>query len=516
MNRLLDHAAFAVGLLVLAWTAAGYVPGNPLALLLVLLITAFYAMGAVELHRFRRTTHALHQAVAGLDAPPAVLADWLAGLPAGLRQAVRLRVEGERVGLPGPSLTPYLAGLLVLLGMLGTFLGMVVTLKGTGLALQNASDVDAIRASLAAPVKGLGLAFGTSVAGVAASAMLGLMSALARRERVRVAQQLDGRIATTLRGFSQAHQREESLGLLRAQAEVMPALVTQLQGLVAQMERQGQALHDGLLAGQAQFHGEAQRAYTGLAESVDRSLRATLADSARLAGATIEPAVNAAMAGLAREATTLRDALAAASRHQLDGVTAQLDTTTRTLADRWQAALADQQRQSEAVTERLHAGMDRFAHTFEQRAEALVHGVSDRMDRSAVVWSDAWQQSLDQQRAGHEALTLQTRDAAAAMVAGFEQQAAALLRSVSDARAATESDAAARERERMAAFHDGLAAMPRPMVRRWRNASSRSARRSSTPPTPWPPRPKPTRAAPLAKSPVWWTPPRRRPAPPPK
>ena len=67
--------------------------------------------------------------------------------------------------------------------------------RGTGIALENATDVEAIRASLAAPVKGLGLAFGTSVAGVAASAMLGLMSALSRRERQRTAQQLDARIS---------------------------------------------------------------------------------------------------------------------------------------------------------------------------------------------------------------------------------------------------------------------------------------------------------------------------------
>jgi hypothetical protein len=49
-----------------------------------------------------------------------------------LRNAVRLRVEGERVAMPGPALTPYLVGLLVLLGMLGTLLGMVATLRGTG------------------------------------------------------------------------------------------------------------------------------------------------------------------------------------------------------------------------------------------------------------------------------------------------------------------------------------------------------------------------------------------------
>ena len=58
-----------------------------------------------------------------------------------------------------------------------------------------------ISASLVAPVQGLGLAFGTSIAGVAASAALGLLSALARRERVQALQQLDACIATTLRPF---------------------------------------------------------------------------------------------------------------------------------------------------------------------------------------------------------------------------------------------------------------------------------------------------------------------------
>jgi hypothetical protein len=65
-----------------------------------------------------------------------------------------------------------------MLGMLGTFLGMVVTLKGAVFALEGTSDLAAIRAAFATPIKGLGLAFGTSVAGVASSAMLGLMAAL--------------------------------------------------------------------------------------------------------------------------------------------------------------------------------------------------------------------------------------------------------------------------------------------------------------------------------------------------
>src|SRR3546814_12660123 len=103
--------------------------------------------------------------------------------------------------------------------MLGTFLGMVATLRGTGLALESATDLQAIRASLAAPVKGLGFAFGTSVAGVAASAMLGLLSALCRRDRLRAAQLLVARMAPALRGFSAIHQREERLPPMHSPAE---------------------------------------------------------------------------------------------------------------------------------------------------------------------------------------------------------------------------------------------------------------------------------------------------------
>ena len=158
-------AAFLAGLAVVGWVAAGYAGTNPLALIVTLIIGGFYVGGAIELHRYRQATPTLTAALAGLDAPPSSLAAWLDRLHPTLRNAVRLRVEGERVALPGPAMTPYLVGLLVLLGMLGTFLGMVGTLRTTGVALESAADLQAIRASLAAPVKGLGFAFGTSVAG---------------------------------------------------------------------------------------------------------------------------------------------------------------------------------------------------------------------------------------------------------------------------------------------------------------------------------------------------------------
>lgn len=429
MTRSLHSIAFTLGLLTVAWVAAGYVPAHPLALALVLAIGAVYLLGALELRRFRQASAALAQQLATTQAPPPALGPWLASLPPSLCNVVRLRIDGDRVALPGPSLTPYLTGLLVLLGMLGTFLGMVVTLKGTGLALEHATDVEAIRASLAAPVQGLGLAFGTSVAGVAASAMLGLMSALARRDRQQVAQQLDACIGSTLHVFSRAHQQarhhEESLRLQRLQVEALPALVAQLQGL-----------QDHLLAGQARFHDEARRAYTGLAESVDRSLKAGLIDSARQAGAAIEPAVQATMAGLARESATLRETLASAVQQQLDGMNARLDSSTRTMADRWQAALADQQRQHASTAQALAAG-------FEQQATALLR-------------------SVDQSQA---TLVRSVEHAQATVLHSVERSQATLLRSVAEAHATLDTTSAVREQARLAAFHDALAAMTNTLQR---------------------------------------------------
>ncbi|WP_204280887.1 hypothetical protein, partial [Serratia marcescens] len=69
------------------------------------------------------------------------------------------------------------------------------------------ADLAALRTALGAPVQGLGLAFSASVAGVTGSAMLGLMVALARRERAVVAGQLDTALLGPLRPLTAAHRR---------------------------------------------------------------------------------------------------------------------------------------------------------------------------------------------------------------------------------------------------------------------------------------------------------------------
>jgi hypothetical protein len=472
-----DFVVFFAGLAVPCWIAAGYVGSNALALAVTLLVGACYVAGALELRRYSEATSTLTRAVTSLSAPPASLGTWLDTLHPSLRHAVRLRVEGERVALPGPALTPYLVGLLVLLGMLGTLLGMVATLKGTGTALESATDLQAIRDSLAAPVKGLGFAFGTSIAGVATSAMLGLLSALYRRERIEAAQLLDAKAATTLRIYSQTHQREESFKLLQRQAEVMPALVDRLQAMMATIEQQSMASNERQIASQDAFHGKTEAAYTRLASSVERSLKASVAESTRAAGAVLQPVVEATMAGLARETASLHDTVTHAVERQLDGMSSGLETTTAAVSDIWSRALAEHQRSSEALSQHLHASLDRFAETFEQRSAALLEGVATRLESTAGSVSEAWNQALSRQESVGETLAGQNQQALALAAATFEQHSVSLLRDVGQSHADLQAKLASRDEQRLAAWSETLGSIAATLSREWEQAGTRTASR---------------------------------------
>ncbi|RST52003.1 DUF802 domain-containing protein [Variovorax sp. DXTD-1] len=476
MTRFLQYAVFAAGLAAVCWVGAGYLgSSHPLALSITVLVGAFYLMGVVELHRFRQATSTLASAAARLTEAPANLGSWLEQLHPSLRNAVRLRIEGERVGLPGPSLTPYLAGLLVLLGMLGTFLGMVVTLNGTGMALESATDLQAIRASLSAPVKGLGLAFGTSVAGVAASAMLGLASALCRRERLQAGQMLDTKIATTLRVYSLVHQREASFQLLEQQAQAMPMLVDQLQAMLAAMERQSQALNERLITSQEHFHSKAEAVYAGLASSVDQSLKQSLTESARIAGATIQPVVEATMAGIARETASLHGTVAHTVQQQLEGLSSRFEATTATVADTWKAALAEHQRSNEALAGDLRVSQERFAETFEQRSASLVETVSARLESTVGSVSDTWGSALAEHQRASEKLSGDTQQSLAAAAATFEQHSASLLRTVGQAHASLQTDMASRDEQRLSAWTAALSSMAASLQQEWQQAGANTA-----------------------------------------
>lgn len=395
-------AAFAAGLVVLAWIAAGFAGGSWLTLAMTGLIAAVYLLGAFELRQFRRATAGLDQVLDATLEAPATLGEWLQKLPATLRDAVRLRVEGERGALPGPALTPYLVGLLVMLGMLGTFLGMVVTFRGTVFALERSTDLEAMRTALAAPIRGLGLSFGASVAGVAASAMLGLMAAIARRERMEVARKLEGRIAGALQPFSLVHQRQEGFRALHVQARAIPELVEKVGALVERIEQRGERLDARLLERQDALQREVTAAYAKLAQDVGTSLKDSMAAGARASGEAIRPVVESAMAQVAQQAERLHTRLGDVAQGQVETVAARFSATAQAMASAFQDTMVRaQSAQADADRERLQAWT------------AALRGTAEEL-RGA--WQHAGEQGLAQQAAMTGALEKAS--------AGFTQRAA--------------------------------------------------------------------------------------------
>jgi hypothetical protein len=390
MNKSVMAAIFALGLAVVAWVGWGFVGTSPLALAMTVVIAAVYVLGTLELLQFRQGTAALMTALRdGAQQPVAELGPWLDRLPAPLRHPVRQRIEGARAVLPGPALTPYLVGLLVMLGMLGTFLGMVVTFKGAVLALETSTSLESIRAALAEPIKGLGLSFGTSVAGVAASAMLGLMAAISRRERLAAVRQLDASIPVAFRPFSASHRRDEGFQALQA----LPLIAERLQGLVDGVEQRHGQLAEQLLAQQQGFHREAAAAYTQLASTVGASLHDSLGASARVAGDTLRPVVEQAMAQLAQESQRAHQRLSDATAVQMQALSAQWEGTARQVSTTWEAALQSHRDTQGQLVAGLEGALQSVTQSFEQRSSALQAAWQD-----TVAQSNAAQQAADAQR----------------------------------------------------------------------------------------------------------------------
>ncbi|MGY1425466.1 DUF802 domain-containing protein [Lysobacter sp. A289] len=388
-KNVLLFVVFLLGLLAVGWIGAGYVGTNLLGVGVTVMIGAGYLAGALELHRYRHASATLTRAMADAASAVSELGDWLGRLDPSLRNAVRLRIEGERVPLPGPALTPYLVGLLVLLGMLGTLMGMMATLRGTGLALESASDLEAIRGSLGAPVKGLAFAFGTSIAGVASSAMLGLLSALCRRERLQAVQQLDVEIATTLRPHSQAWRRDEAFQLLQQQTALMPTLVDRLQSMMTSLEQHNLTASERLATQQQEFHARAEASHVRLASSLEQSLKTGVSDNAQAVVAALQPVVATTMAGLARETASLHTQVSQAVQQQLDGLSTGIETVTSAAAEHWTAAVAEQQQANNTLIADLGGTLARQQTLNEQLAarneQALANAATNFDDRAGAL-----------------------------------------------------------------------------------------------------------------------------------
>lgn len=504
MNKSVMPAVFAVGLAAVGWVGWGFVGTSPLALAMTAVIGLVYVLGAYELRQFRAATQTLESALADSAAEPAPLADlngWLARLAPALRHPVRQRIEGERAALPGPALTPYLVGLLVMLGMLGTFLGMVMTFSGTMSALETSSSLESIRAALSAPIKGLGLSFGTSVAGVAASAMLGLLSALSRRERLATVRLLDARIPTLFRPFSPAHRRDEMLHALQTQSRAMPLIAERLQSLIEGLEQRNEQLGTRLVAQQQEFHREAAAAYTQLASTVGTSLQDSLSASARQAGEAIRPVVEQAMATLAQEAQRSHERLRATTDAQMQTLSSQWEGTARQVADTWTTALQNQAQTQAALVTQLEQALQTMAQAFDQRSRDLLaslqasaaqtqteQATADELRLSewretlhgmATTLASEWQQASAQMVAQQQGVG-QALEGAAAQIGhtlhsatqAFDQRSDALLAALQDTVAQSQAAQLAADQQRVKGWSHTMEGLARTLSAEWQQVGA--------------------------------------------
>lgn len=356
MSRVFFTLAFAIGLAITAWIGHGFMGSDLLALAVTLIIAGVFSLGFLELRGFRQQTRQLQHQLAQLPDHSEGLASWLSGLPEPLQIPVQRRLEGYPGSLPTPTLTPYLVGLLVMLGLLGTFAGMIVTLSGAAQALDGSSDLTAIRSALAAPIAGLSLAFGTSIAGVAASAMLGLASALSRKDRLLAARQLDRALRQELYPMSGDYQRQQAFRAITGQAEALPELTAAMTALATRMEQLGDRLERSLISNQEAFHQHFQSTVSEhhrvLAESVATHLRQAIEDSTRLTAERIEPVISTTLAGFAETTRALQQQWAQSTEEQLTRVASQFREHAGTLLGQQQQGI---QTLTESVTEQLSA-----------------------------------------------------------------------------------------------------------------------------------------------------------------
>ena len=172
------------------------------------------------------------------------------------------------------DISRYLIGLLVFLGLLGTFWGLLQTIGSIGDTIQSldpasgdTNDVlDALKSGLAAPLAGMGTAFSSSLFGLAGSLILGFLDLQAGRAQTRFYTELENWLSTVtdlgsdmaVQGSAQSGSAEELKALserLRTMQESggatnpriaasMASLAEGISGLVKNMRSEQQLMRD--------------------------------------------------------------------------------------------------------------------------------------------------------------------------------------------------------------------------------------------------------------------------------
>jgi len=195
------------------WAAFQANPGLNALILGVMFIGIILAIRQVwRLFPEVRWVNTLRQTEEGLVAPtpPVLLAPLAAFI--GNRSGSSMSIAAMRSLLDsvgarldeGREILRYMAGLLVFLGLLGTFWGLIDTVGSVGNIIKSlrtgqdtAAIFDELKNSLAGPLQGMGLAFSASLFGLAGSLILGFLDLQAGQAQSRFYTELEDWLATT-------------------------------------------------------------------------------------------------------------------------------------------------------------------------------------------------------------------------------------------------------------------------------------------------------------------------------
>ena len=163
------------------------------------------------------------------------------------------------------DISRYLTGLLVFLGLLGTFWGLIETVGSVGNiinGLQVGGDAgsvfDALKQGLAAPLGGMGISFSSSLFGLAGSLILGFLDLQTSQAQNRFYTSFEDWLATTVQdigvggaaaagapaALDRLRQAVADVGSNKATTAAMANLAEAIQGLVAHMRSEQQMIRD--------------------------------------------------------------------------------------------------------------------------------------------------------------------------------------------------------------------------------------------------------------------------------
>jgi hypothetical protein len=118
----------------------------------------------------------------------------------GLLDSVGTRLDEAR------DMSRYMTGLLIFLGLLGTFWGLIETVGSVGKVIEGlkvggdaAAMFDSLKEGLAAPLGGMGISFSSSLFGLAGSLVLGFLDLQTSQAQNRFYTDLEDWLATTVR-----------------------------------------------------------------------------------------------------------------------------------------------------------------------------------------------------------------------------------------------------------------------------------------------------------------------------